>query len=270
MKSARIALVAAVMATGSFAFAQDARRGADNTANGRAGDQPVQNTQGGDTVAEQQRRVGELFATISEAALTKDGFNNVVLRLYDADRNRIGQFKPTDQQMATLNGRIDQIQRAWKAKYNDDFDVHPEVAFANNNAIKVMAGRGNTDNDNARLAGDRDANNNQGTVGDRAGNAVDRAVTDNPNDIKNRAVAIIPASHGLPEARVNLAYEDGAVRDSWRVDVPDSVTGEQLYNNLLGALTKIGESSNQWPADGNEAVRLVNHQLMLAITGQQK
>lgn len=51
-------------------------------------------------------------------ALTKKDFDGVVSRLAKADRDRIGNFK--DQKFPELDGRIDQLNKDWKAKYGHD------------------------------------------------------------------------------------------------------------------------------------------------------
>jgi len=77
-------------------------------------------------------------------ALTKKDFDAVVNRLVKADRDRIGDVK--DQKFAELDGRIDQLNKDWKAKYghdinfdNKDFENWVQVQKAGQNADKTMA-----------------------------------------------------------------------------------------------------------------------------------
>jgi hypothetical protein len=56
--------------------------------------------------------------------------------------------------------------------------------------------------------------------------------------------------------------------DSWRVDLPDTVTAEQLRGNLENALTKLNEKQGEWPTDVNEAYRHASHCIILAVEGR--
>src|SRR5262245_33569586 len=68
-----------------------------------------------------QQDVRAIFQQVTNAALTKGGFNDVLERLSSADRNR---FKDLPKQDTTeLDGRIAQIQKIWKEKYGKAFDM---------------------------------------------------------------------------------------------------------------------------------------------------
>src|SRR5690606_2670760 len=59
-----------------------------------------------------------------EAALTKGGFDDLCERLTTLDRERIGDFP--EQEFSDLDGRIQQITDAYRAKYGEDFDLKDE------------------------------------------------------------------------------------------------------------------------------------------------
>jgi hypothetical protein len=61
----------------------------------------------------------------------------------------------------------------------------------------------------------------------------------------------IPMIHELP--------------DTWKIDIPDNIGGQQLYDNLLKHLTMVDEDRANWPADKNEAYRQVTRHLMQAM-----
>jgi hypothetical protein len=52
---------------------------------------------------------------------------------------------------------------------------------------------------------------------------------------------------------------------NWKIDVPDSVDGRKLYDNLLTHLTMLDENKAQWPADVNDAYRAVSHHVFMAV-----
>src|SRR5688572_7806520 len=71
--------------------------------------------------------IHDVMAQVAEAALTKDGLDDIAERLVDADRNRLGQggddaLKNDD----SLNNQIEQLAKDWKAKYTDEFDIKDE------------------------------------------------------------------------------------------------------------------------------------------------
>src|SRR5207249_3659386 len=51
--------------------------------------------------------IHDVMAQVAEAALTKNGLDDMVERFVDADRNRLGQNKDALKADDTLNGRID-------------------------------------------------------------------------------------------------------------------------------------------------------------------
>src|SRR5687767_7402534 len=65
------------------------------------------------------------LADTTEAAMSKS-FHSIRNKLVDADRNRLKDLKDEDDKFA---GRIEQIRKDWKAKYNQDFDVPHKIAF---------------------------------------------------------------------------------------------------------------------------------------------
>ena len=78
------------------------------------------------TLNDQKDQRGVL-AKISNHALTKGGFDDVIERLSTPDRKRIGDFAKRD--FADLDGRVDQIRKNWTTKYGKDFDM-TEALFA--------------------------------------------------------------------------------------------------------------------------------------------
>jgi len=106
----------------------------------------------------------------------------------------------------------------------------------------------------AQLAGERvpaPDNTNKTTGGDR-----------NLEQGRNVAYVTVAASHNLPELKVPLIHE---LPDMWKIDVPDSVTGQQLYDNVLKQLTTANEHKDQWPADVNDGYRAISHHVLMAV-----
>jgi hypothetical protein len=71
---------------------------------------------------------------------------------------------------------------------------------------------------------------------------------------KMHAEMAVPLIHELP--------------DSWKIDLPDNIDGQKLYDNVVKHLTMFDEDKANWPADVNEAYRLCTRHMMMAIMGQ--
>ena len=80
---------------------------------------------------------------------------------------------------------------------------------------------------------------------------------------QQRQTVTIPASHGVPATTVTLVREG----TDWRIDVPDSVDGQQLARNLERHLSMLHTDSQTWPQDQTEAYRLAAHHVMAALSG---
>ena len=218
-----------------------------------------------DDPAEERGDLFKTFTTLTQAALEKDGFDDVVERLVDQDRNRIGQDNFAEQKFDDLNAQADAIRAAWKAKYGDDFKVEGEQAFA-----KLAAVVGKIDDPKAvasawPVPAVTDAAGAEAVPASAKETEGNQDPNLNSNVEKGRGVAIatIPASHGLPALNVSLIDE----LQGWRVDVPNTLSGQQLHDSLLKHLTHVSQMQAQWPADKNEAALMVAHHVLLGAYG---
>jgi hypothetical protein len=210
-------------------------------------------------------RAYTLLGQVTNAALTKGGFNDLIERFNDADRNRLGSYahdKNNKDKLDILDGRIAQFQKDWKAKYNENFKIHKDDVVFGNSMFTVAQGEIGKD---AQLAGERIpapqnvTKDNLNQPKDATGNtAADR----NLEKGRNIAYVTVASSHGLPELKVPLIHE---LPDMWKIDVPDNVTGQKLYDNLLKHLTMADEQKDQWPSDVNDAYRMVSHHVLMAV-----
>jgi len=72
------------------------------------------------------KQIKGVMADTVNAALTKGGLDNVAGYLAKEDRDRIGKY--ADNSYPDLDGRVEQILAAWKAKYGTDFDMSKDLA----------------------------------------------------------------------------------------------------------------------------------------------
>jgi hypothetical protein len=203
-------------------------------------------------------RIYTMLSQVTEAGLTKGGFDDLVERFNDADRNRIGKWVSDNNNKAALDkldGAIDQFRRDWKAKYNNDFDIKKDDVVFGNAPFTVARGEIGKD---AELAGKKlpAAEDNKPGGGDK-----------NLDTGRNVAVLTVAASHGLPELKVPLIHE---LPDNWKIDVPDEIDGQKLYDNISKHLYMAGQDKANWPADENEAYRTVAHHILMGVMGVEK
>jgi hypothetical protein len=227
--------------------------------------------------------IRDTLGDVVENALKKDGFDDLVGNFVDADRNRLGSFADQKDKLTTLNGRIAQIQKDFKAKYNKEIEVDHQVAFGAQDA-KFRILQGEIVNPQLLTNWPVKATTTGSTSGSQSTTDVKVDVKDDgkidtprvgelgkpsnePGDRnldKGRNVAIVhlPASHGMQPLAVSMIHE---LPDNWKIDVPDNVDGQRLHDQLLNHLTKLGEAKDQWPADANEFHRMAAHHVLAAI-----
>jgi hypothetical protein len=51
--------------------------------------------------------------------------------------------------------------------------------------------------------------------------------------------------------------------------VPNTRTGKQIHDDLLTQLTELGNNTQQWPSNKDDAYRLFAHHVLMAIYGVQ-
>jgi hypothetical protein len=166
--------------------------------------------------------------------------------------------------MPELDGLIDQIGKDWKAKYNADFKVDggeagvfPASVMTVTQSEVPATGSGLTAR--PRLLGDAAGGDNKTAVDSPGTGAADT----NRNDPgRNLATVRLKGSGGMSDLEVPLIHEFPAV---WKIDVPDTVDGPKLKQNLMDHLTMVKDMKAQWPADAKEAQRAVAHHVLMAL-----
>jgi len=234
--------------------------------------------------------IRKTMAKVSEDAVTKGDFHKLTKNLVDADYDRVKNFKPADD-FATLNGRIDQFNKDWKAKYNEDFGFSSHRNdVLNDSFARIVQG----EMGEARTAGGKEVpsaepqNVKGGTPQDLKKSGVNQPDANSEKTfggdtkrepgrniatviIKGFAKAEAKVEPGQPitakmetqkELTIPMIHE---LPDSWKIDIPDNIGGQQLYDNLLKHLTMVDEDRANWPADKNEAYRTVTRHLMQAM-----
>ena len=200
-----------------------------------------------------QRDERAALASAANAALTKGGFDDLCERLTSADQKRFGTEMKRD--TTELDGRIEQISKIWYEKYGQKFDMSGKVL---EQFVVIREGEV-TDPTLAKTrwpvaVTDRAFKDNEAAKSPTSAEYLEKG--------RNVAVVRIPASHGMPAMTISMLHE--AV-DDWRMDIPDSVSGTQVFQNLKDRLTKFGDNVSAWPADMNEAYRQVAHSVYASV-----
>ena len=246
-----------------------------------------------------------VLQTSTEAALTNGGFDDLVERFVDADRNRIGQSPATDAELARLNQLVDKLQKAWEAKYGGEFEIDDRLAVFDNR-YKVTFGEiggngatpsntpgqaipaaapinpadrpGVTDPAGPAMVGPNGATPNRvdpnaanPALTDTVGGAGSTGRTNDAEDAnrepgRNVATVVVPAGSGEGAITVPLVYEFPGV---YKIDAPDSLTGPTLAANLTRQLQALYDARAQWPADEQQAYRAVSGRVLAAIFNDQ-
>jgi hypothetical protein len=250
--------------------------------------------------------VRKSVAGATENAFTKGDFKSFTKYFVDADQKRIGDFKAGDN-FAKLDGRLDQFHKDWKAKYNQDFDPDNAVKAAYNDSFarivqgeigeaRTASGKEMPSNEPANVKGGTPDELKRSGVNQPDANS-SKAMGGDTNRESGRNIATVIIPGGLKDMKLKDAAGQaakgnfgtavdaaaGAVQndlvvpmihqmpDSWKIDVPDSIDGQRLYDNLLRHITMFDEDRSNWPADVNEAYRSATRHVLAATmeTGNQ-
>jgi len=303
MRRIHLLVAACGLAIGGVAFAADPpvsdRQTAPNAVGGvgtpaAPADTTVTRTEGrtdtnsANKAAPDADDIRKTVAVATDNAVSKNGFDNLVNRFVDADRDRLKKFKPADN-FDKLNGRADQFAKDWKAKYGQDFgfEMHRNDVL-NDSFARISQG----EIGEARTAGNKEIPSGEpkvtgGTADDLKKSGVNQPDANssktgggqtNREPGRNIASFVI-----LPQmqAGAKIGQEGAGARvaankemaiplihelpDTWKIDLPDNVDGQKLYDNVLKHLTMVDDDRANWPADVNEAYRTVTRHMMMAL-----
>jgi hypothetical protein len=219
------------------------------------------------------KAVEKSFTALTEDAMSKTGFDNLVAKLNDQDRDRIKESlkgASTSNVEGDKNKRltdlIADIDGSWKSKYGQSFNIDYSKVFTPA-FVHVLTGEVS---DPQQLVGKwpvdptvgRSSTAGKVTQSD-ADIAKSKTFGGNVNLEKGRNVAIAHFMSSGEMGGINASLIHEAT--GWKFDIPNNVSGQKLYNNLVDNLTYIDQHKDQWPADVNEGYRQVAHAVVSAI-----
>jgi hypothetical protein len=218
------------------------------------------------------KAIDKAFKGVTEASMNKTGFDNLVSYLVDQDRDRINKSLSSGT-LNNINGSKNQrltdvianIEGGWKSKYNQNFNLDIAKVYTRE-YIQIHTGEVA---DPALLVGKWPVMPNMmtGNAGKltqaEADEARNRMFGGNVNLEKGRNVAVAQFSTSQHFSGLNatLIHEAGG----WKFDVPNTMTAQKLYDNVVDRLTTLDRSRDQWPSDVNEAYRRFTQAVVSAL-----
>jgi len=279
----RISLLTAVCLTASAGLFVSQGLGADDMAN--VGNNPAAMTNvevklpAGITPKNlnEDKSIDKAFKAVTEDALSKNGFDNLVSKLVDQDRDRIKKSVASGKSLTDMDGNnnkrltdlVADLNGSFKSKYNHAFDIDISKVYTKD-FTNFMTGEVS---DPQLLVGKwpveaMPKSNISGEAGKVTQSDVNQAQNHSfggdVNLEKGRDVAIahILPSHGMSGLTASLIHENVV---GWKFDVPNNLTAEKLYGNLINNLSYLDQHKDQWPSDVNDAYRQFSHATVAAL-----
>jgi hypothetical protein len=159
-----------------------------------------------------------------------------------------------------LNDVIADLQSAWKSKYNQKFDLDIAKVF-NADFIHIQTGEvvdANLLVDNWPVSVD------VGKVTQSDADLTKKKMFGGDVNLekgRNVAIAHIISSHNMTGLNASLIHEAGG----WKFDIPNNLTAQLLYDNLVNNLNYLDLHKDQWPSDVNETYREFTHAVTAAL-----
>jgi hypothetical protein len=193
--------------------------------------------------------IREALRGVTQAALARGGFDDLIDRFSSADRSRLGRNKQVIASHPILDGKIAQFQKDWQIRYNQEFKIIDKDAVYGAAFASIKQG---LEPEGARLAGEKIQPN-------------ENPLTSPHDEIRDRnrqiaTVTIVPSDRS-PAIDVPMVLEP----KGWKIDVPDAYSIQEMHDALLRQITDLDEHREQWPADLVEASRMVTRRILMAV-----
>jgi hypothetical protein len=224
------------------------------------------------------KAIEKSFKSITEDALSTTGFDNLAKMLSDQDYDHVKQSlgkSPFSNVDGNNNKRLKDVvtsfSDAWKTKYNQKFDIDVSRVFG---GTSLSIATGEVSDPNALIGNwPVDSSMLSKMTGSAAGGKAtaediretqDKAFGGRVNLEKGRNVAVATLHSGtaLKDVTASLIHETAS---GWKFDVPNTLTAQQLYDNLVANLSYLDQHREALPADVNDGYRLVSHAVIAAI-----
>jgi len=230
MKSSIFLTAAALAATG-FSFAPAMAANATNAASTPPSNASVNGSETSSAASSSLMtdvKIQSVIAGVTQDALTPGDMKHLISFFPPTQQENIRKSSSFSQGYGDkLDARIDSISRQWKQKYGHDFAISASHDAMNRQFTSIMVA----------------------------------APVQKNGQFESARVNFMNAK-GKTELQVPLVCENG---NSWRIDIPNSLTAEKLRANLLEQLTDMDSHFARWPAHETDAYRVVAHHVLSAV-----
>lgn len=213
--------------------------------------------------------VADNFTTASQDQFNRYG-KKANLTGPDATANTDQAKKDAKAAEDDLKNTSKQFMDAWKAKYNNDFDIgrKNEAMVYAGPTFEIMKGQA-TNNGQPQAAGAQLNANETNTSTDKTTSAKDNNFfagksAAGTNMDKRMATVTVQESHGMPNVQLSLINE-GTFGNRWHIQPPVGLDYKSLATNLNQQLQSCLSMKDQWPADENQAYQAISHHVLSAI-----
>lgn len=198
--------------------------------------------------------IRETIGEFTEAAFSTGGFDDMVERLVDQDRNRIGDLE--DNFSDALDRHLETFHQNWEAKYDNDFDVDDDRFLRGLAATigEVEDSRMAMNHWPVSPTGEMDAAAAAGAMNEEE---LGQANLEEGRDV---AIATVRGKDGKT-LHVSLINEAGG----WKIDLPNDITAQQLYDRVSKVVQAVNEDQSKLPATEAEAYDMLSHKLLTSI-----
>jgi len=225
------------------------------------------------------KAIEKAFKGVTEYAIDKTGFDNLVGYLVDQDRDRIKKSLPSGRSLSDVKGDknkqladlVADIDGSFKSKYNQKFDMDYSKVFTKDR-IHILTGEVS---DPQLLVGKWPVDpmvslSGTGTSGKVSQSDADIAKSKtfggdvNLEKGRNVAIAHLLSTRDMSGINASMIHEAGG----WKFDVPNTLDAGHLYDNLINSLTYLDTHKDAWPSDVNDAYRGFAHAVTAALYDQ--
>lgn len=174
---------------------------------------------------------------------------------------RQNQISPSSQR--EIESTLDSVL---KNAIDGDFDdVADNLTSADRDRVK-SASNNNNQMENLKPAAEQLKNNWKARYSKDISPSTIGYIVAAGSDAKN-AMVKLPERAGVTPVTLRLV-DEGSMTSKWRIDLPDSVTGQQLHDNLVNSITRLSTDKASWPADPAEAYQVVAQRVFSALAQQ--
>jgi hypothetical protein len=210
-----------------------------------------------------QRGIDKAFARLTNSAMRRNGYIAFTDQIDELERDRL-QRDYKERNNDELNVVVQKLDAEWQDKYHSTFDLDRSERAKVFGGVAILEGK-IADPKQVATMWPLPQPVMAAEAGENARPAAERMEAKEIRKLeKGRQVAFadFPPMMDLPPVRCTL-IDDHLV--GWKFVVPTTLSGRQLHDNLVRQLRIVADHPDRWPADADDAYRLVSHRVLMAV-----